>query len=87
MEANKVQKKDIEAMLDAAEYEVFHKVFGKQCVVVAKLENGFTITGESACVDPANYDELIGFELAVEKIKEKLWELEGYKLQCKLAGQ
>jgi hypothetical protein len=79
--ANKVTQEQINAILESSKFEVFHRVFEKQCVVVALLPNGFTIVGESACVDPTNYDEQIGFELAKKRIKNKLWELEGYKLQ------
>lgn len=80
----KVTKEQIQDILDNSEYETFHRVFGKQCLVVAKLPNGFTIVGESACVDPNNYDEQIGFNLAVERIKNRIWELEGYNLQNQL---
>lgn len=82
--SNKVTKDQIQMILDNSEYETFHRVFGKQCLVVAKLPNGFTIVGESACVDPDNYDEQIGFDLAVDRIKNRIWELEGYNLQNKL---
>lgn len=82
--ANTVTKEQIQSILDNSEYEVFHRVFDKQCLVVAKLQNGFTIVGESACVDPNNYDEQIGFDLAVERIKNRIWELEGYNLQNQL---
>ena len=79
-----VTKEQIETILKESEYEVFHRVFGKQCLVVAKLPNGFTLVGESACVDPENYDEQIGLDLAKENIKNRLWELEGYLLQNKI---
>lgn len=81
MVKNTVTKSDITQILDDAEYEVFHKIFGKQCVVIAKIYNGFTIVGESACVDPNNYDESIGYDLAIKDIENQLWMLEGYKLQ------
>lgn len=73
----------VSEILAAADYKVFHRVFDKQCILVARLENGFTIVGESACVDPSNYDEDIGYSIALERIKEKVWELEGYLLQNK----
>ena len=76
-----VTQEQITNIMDNAEYQVFHRVFGKQCIVAAKLENGFTIVGESACVDPDIYQEDIGEELAKKQIENKLWELEGYLLQ------
>lgn len=59
-------------------------VDGKCTVVTVTLENGFMLTESAACVDKENYDEYIGREICLKKIKEKLWELEGYKLQCEL---
>lgn len=84
--ANTVTKRQINEILTNSEYEVFHKIFGKQCIVVAKLPNGFTVVGESACVDPNNYIESIGEEIAKKRIEEKVWELEGYKLQDEIAS-
>lgn len=81
---NTVTKEQVLAIMAESKYEVFHSIFGKQCVVVAQLPNGFTIVGESACVDPRNYDEDIGYELALKRIESKIWELEGYKLQNKM---
>lgn len=81
----KVTQDQINEIINGSKFEVFHKVFGKQCIVVALLPNGFTVVGESACVDPSNYDESIGERLAKNRIEERLWELEGYKLQTLLA--
>lgn len=78
---NTVTQEKIDTLILHSKFEVFHRVHEKQCLVVAKLPNGFTVVGESACVDPVNYDETIGEELAKEHIKKRLWELEGYSLQ------
>ena len=78
-----VSMNQIDNIMDNSEFVVFHKVFDKQCIVVAKLPNGFTIVGESACVDPTMYDEAIGEALAKKNIVNRLWELEGYLLQNK----
>lgn len=85
--ANTVTQEQIDTIIEQSSVEVFHRVHEKQCLVVAKLPNGFTVVGESACVDPANYDEQIGYDLAVKHIKNRLWELEGYALQNKLYQQ
>lgn len=84
--SNTVTQKQVNKTLEDSEYEVFHGVFGKQCIVVALLPNGFTIVGESACVDPNNYVDSIGESIARKRIEEKVWELEGYKLQNELCN-
>lgn len=53
------------------------------CVLV--LKNGFTVTGESACASPENFDAEIGRKVARENAKQKLWPLLGYELKTKLA--
>jgi len=52
------------------------------CVLV--LRNGFTVTGESACASPENFDAEIGRRVARENAKQKLWPLMGYELKTKL---
>ncbi|QXZ19122.1 Gp49 family protein [Lelliottia amnigena] len=52
------------------------------CVLV--LRNGFTVTGESACASPENFDPVIGRKIARENAVNKIWMLEGYLLKQKL---
>lgn len=54
------------------------------CVLV--LKNGFTVTGESACASPENFNAEIGRKIARQNAVEKIWMLEGYLLREKLAG-
>lgn len=60
-------------------------VFDKCTVVYCQLPNGFVIVESSACVDPGNYDENTGIDICMKKIEDKIWELEGYRLQCDMA--
>lgn len=55
------------------------------CVLV--LRNGFTVTGESACASPKNFDAEIGRKIAKTNAREKIWLLEGYLLRERLAAQ
>ena len=55
------------------------------CVLV--LRNGFTVTGESACASPENFDEEIGRKVARQNAVQKIWPLMGYELRSKLAAQ
>lgn len=52
------------------------------CVLV--LKNGFTVTGESACASPENFDAEVGRKIARENAKQKLWPLMGYQLKEQL---
>lgn len=51
---------------------------------VLTLENGFTVTGESACASPENFNEEIGKKIAYQNAREKIWVLEGYLLKEKI---
>ncbi len=59
---------------------------GASCLTICilSLENGFTVTGESACASPENFDEKMGREIAYKNAREKIWQLEGYLLKEKL---
>lgn len=53
------------------------------CVLV--LRNGFTVTGESACASPENFNAEIGQKIARQNAVAKIWPLMGYELRSKLA--
>ena len=53
------------------------------CVLV--LRNGFTVTGESACASPENFDADIGRKVARANAVNKVWPLMGYALKEQLA--
>lgn len=61
-----------------------YTVFDKCTVVSCQLPNGFVIVESSACVSPENYDEEMVIDICMEKITDKVWELEGYRLQEEL---
>lgn len=52
------------------------------CVLV--LRNGFTVTGESACASPENFDADVGRKIARQNAVNKVWPLMGYELKCRL---
>ena len=52
------------------------------CVLV--LRNGFTVTGESACASPENFDAEIGKKIARANAVQKVWPLMGYALKDRL---
>lgn len=52
------------------------------CVLV--LQNGFTVTGESACASPENFDAEMGRKIARQNAEQKIWPLMGYELKQRL---
>jgi len=52
------------------------------CVLV--LKNGYTVTGESACASPENFDAEIGRRIARENAVQKIWPLLGFALKERL---
>ena len=55
------------------------------CVLV--LKNGFTVTGESACASPENFNAEIGRKVARANAVAKMWPLMGYALKNALAAE
>lgn len=52
---------------------------------VLVLKNGFTVTGESACASPENFDAEIGRKIARTNAVAKIWPLLGFRLRDTLS--
>lgn len=89
--ANKVTQEQIDALKDRLIFR--HATIGTSTFVHTFLDDKFYIaSGHSACVDPANFNEVIGLKLAqddaMQKAEQQLWLLEGYALWKQMqAGQ
>ncbi len=81
LDAPRVTPQRIESIIVG---ESFHRLTGTLTVCVLTLENGFTVTGESACASPENYNEELGNKIAKSNAKDKIWALEGYLLKQRL---
>lgn len=53
---------------------------------VLTLRNGFTVTGESACASPENFDAELGRKIARQNAVAKIWPLLGFRLRDKLSA-
>ena len=85
MTERRVTEEQIDAILDECTLYVTHITDTTTMIAVVFDKDGFLLAiGHSACVDLANFDEEKGAKYACEdamsKAREKLWELEGYKL-------
>lgn len=99
LNAPRLTPADIDSKIKAVEYilprdvckrdngvEVFDAPLPLQTLTfcILTLENGFTVTGESACASPENFDAEIGKKIAYDNAREKIWLLQGYLLKEKL---
>ena len=71
----------IEEVCRDIQYHVFNNVLTICCITLA---NGFTVTGESACASPENFNAELGQKIALGNAKQKIWALEGYRLKQEL---
>ncbi len=53
---------------------------GRTTICQLTMENGYTLNGYSACVDPAEFNRDLGRKYAFEDALRQIWPLEGYLL-------
>jgi hypothetical protein len=58
---------------------------GRTTICQLTMKNGFTVTGESACVSKENFDSELGNKYAREAAIPKVWMMLGYDLCTKLS--
>ena len=83
--APRITNDQITKLMESVNYHTY-VVPGTTTTVAVAMLDGFTLCQEiTACVDPANFDAELGKKYAIEKAasvaRNKLWELEGYKLK------
>jgi hypothetical protein len=78
----KLIKEFLESEIDTVEYNRFGDT-NTHCTI--KTKSGFSFTGESACVDPNNFDQKIGEKFAYENAFNKMWTPYGLWLHKALA--
>ena len=75
----KVYKSDIEKKITKVDYMILPNTTVTICNIT--LENGFSVRGESACIDERNFNLKIGQEIAYRNAFNQIWDLEGYLLK------
>ena len=78
----KLTKEFLESEIDKTEYNRLGGTI-THCTITTK--SGFTFTGESACVDPNNFNQEIGEQVAYDNAFEKMWMPYGFWLHKALA--
>lgn len=75
--AERVTQKYIQSRLLAPEWI---RPTGTVTICQLTVDNGYSVRGESACVNLENYDEEIGNRIAYDDAFRKLWPLFGFLL-------
>lgn len=71
---------DIDFMIGNAQIEIV-ELFGKCTMVAVQLANGFVLTESTTSQDAAHYNKDADTQICLERIKQRILELEGYKYQ------
>lgn len=74
-------------MVDSFILETWTQTAGNKTTIVrAMLRNGFELVEASSCVSPENYDEKMGRDICMRKIRDRVWYLLGFLLQTAVHG-
>ena len=79
---NKITKDSIAAKITKVEYHRIPDTTLTICVIT--LENGYAVTGQSACADWLEFNKELGESIAYDDAFEKIWPLEGYLLKQRM---
>lgn len=82
MSSYKVTLEMVEEEVVQTEYVILPD--GKTTICLLTMRNGYTIRGESSCVDPANFKKEDGEKYALERAMDKIWPLLGFRMQDKM---
>ena len=86
--APRIRPEDLDAAISSTVPLQYHHFPGTTVTVCClTLTNGYAVVGESACVDPDNFDEAIGRDVAYSEARNKVWPLLGYALRERLVAE
>lgn len=72
-------------VLSVLDTELYHQFPGTTVTVcLLTLLNGFNVLGQSACVNPEDFDAETGRKYAKEDAVNQIWRLEGYLAKQRL---
>ena len=71
---------DIDRFIDMSKVST-QKGDSKTTVVRVEMPTGFVSWAFSSCVTPENYEDVIGANIALERVKHKVWAFLGFALQ------
>lgn len=74
----KITKDTIYERIQSVQYHQWPGTTVTECLII--LDNGFSVNGQSACVDHKMFERELGERLAYDNAFNKIWPLEGYLL-------
>ncbi len=74
----KITQATIYERISSVQYYQWPGTTVTECLIT--LDNGFSVNGQSACVDPKMFERKLGERLAYDNAFNKIWQLEGYLL-------
>lgn len=77
MEIKKLTEMDLEKEIVNTKF--FYD--GTFTICLLTLRSGFKIIGESACMNPKDYNKKIGEEISLNNATDKIWQLLGFHLK------
>lgn len=83
LNAPRITPEHIDRAIKNIQYYIFPD--SQYTVCLLTLNNGFNVSGDSACASPENFDKEIGEKIAFENARSKIWQLEGYLLKEQLS--
>uniref|UniRef100_UPI00403FCC4B Gp49 family protein n=1 Tax=Streptomyces sp. DSM 41634 TaxID=3448656 RepID=UPI00403FCC4B len=80
---NKVERHHIDEAIKDEAYVVLPDKRTTICILT--LDNGFTVRGESSCVDAKNFNKELGEKYSREDAVKKVWAFLGFRLADRLS--
>lgn len=81
----KVTTQEIQDAIRKVQYYRFPGTNVTVCCIT--LDNNYTAVGQSACVDPAEFNEELGKSIAYKDAESKAWAALAFRLAEKMAAQ
>lgn len=78
-----ISRSEIVDLVMKSEFDIA-KAFDSTTIVAAKLPNGFVIVESSSSADPEKYNKDIGIEICIDKIVDRVWAMETYRLKSNM---
>ncbi len=80
----RITEEHVERKIARTLYHLFPDTEVTICCLI--LENGYSVTGTSACASPENFDVDLGKKIAYDKAAQKIWGLEAYLLKERMSS-